>query len=53
MVPINFAYPLSKESNFEETIPDKWMAKEKKINIDLQERPYIINIQQTGNKLDE
>jgi hypothetical protein len=50
MVPINFAYPLSKESNFEETIPDKWMTRDI-INFDLEKRPYIINIKQTGKRL--
>jgi hypothetical protein len=30
------------------------MSKTKaRINVDLEKRPYIINIQQTGNKLDE
>ena len=47
IVPINFAYPLSKWSDFDKTTPEDWMTKSR-LNVDLKERPYIINVQQTG-----
>jgi hypothetical protein len=48
MVPISFAYPHFKRSDYVGTTPEAWMTKSK-LNIDLKERPYIINVQQTGS----
>ena len=47
-VPVNVAYP-KKGGNFSRTIADDWMLKSARtINLELEERPYVVNVQQTG-----
>ena len=49
MIPINIVYPMSLTADFNKTSVSQWMLKSAKyLNIELIERPYIINIQQTG-----
>jgi len=48
-IPINVAYPLASNSGFNKTTPDKWfMANDASFTIEIQEHPYVINVQQTG-----
>jgi aminopeptidase N len=46
-VPVSIAYPMSARADFSNTVPKYWMTTSG-LNIDLEERPFIINVQQTG-----
>ena len=49
IVPINVAYPLAANSGFNKTTPHMWlMQSNSSVSLDIQERPYVINVQQTG-----
>ena len=47
VVPVSIAYPMSARADFSNTVPKYWMTKSG-LNIDLEERPFIVNVQQTG-----
>ena len=48
-VPINVAYPNSDVSDFKTTVASEWMLKSTKaLNLEIQHRPYVLNVQQTG-----
>jgi aminopeptidase N len=48
-VPVNVAYPKSEKDNYTKTVADNWMLKSARtINLELEERPYVVNVQQTG-----
>jgi aminopeptidase N len=48
-IPISIVYPMSEGADFSKTSPSEWMLKSKTyLYLELTERPYILNIQQTG-----
>lgn len=47
IVPISIAYPMSERADFNKISASQWMSKSY-LDIELTERPYVINIQQSG-----